>query len=75
MARAALRWKVDDLADATGLTWARVQQMERADEVPSAAEQKLKMVRQVLEEAGVVFIAEDDIAGPGVRVRKSRKDR
>ena len=75
MARAALRWKVDDLADATGLTWARVQQMERADEVPSASEQKLKMVRQVLEEAGVVFIAEDDIAGPGVRVRKSRKDR
>lgn len=75
MARAALRWKVDDLAEATGLSWARVQQMERADDVPSASEQNLKMVRQVLEEAGVVFIAEDDVAGPGVRVRKTGKDR
>lgn len=75
MARAALRWKVDDLAEATGLSWARVQQMERADDVPSASEQNLKMVRQVLEEAGVVFIAEDDIAGVGVRVRKTGKDR
>jgi len=75
MARAALRWKVDDLAEATGLTWARVQQMERADDVPSASEQNLKTVRQVLEDAGVVFIAEDDSAGPGVRVRKTGKDR
>ena len=70
-----MRWKVDDLAEATGLSWARVQQMERADDVPSASEQNLKMVRQVLEEAGVVFIAEDDSAGPGVRVRKTGKDR
>ena len=32
MARVALKWRVDDLSKATGVGWARIQNMEKSDE-------------------------------------------
>ena len=70
MARAALRWRVDHLAEATGLTYARIQQMERTDGVPNVAPDQLEAVHRAFSEAGVVLLDEDDENGLGVRLRK-----
>ena len=32
MARSALKWRVDDLSKASGVGWARIQNMERSNE-------------------------------------------
>jgi hypothetical protein len=69
MARAALRWRVNTLADNTGVGWARLQQMEKADGVPSAREEIIEKVRQVFEDAGVIFLDADDTSGVGVRLK------
>jgi transcriptional regulator with XRE-family HTH domain len=67
LARAALRWRVDDLADASGISWARIQQMEREDDVPSAPEKHLKKVRKIFEEHGIVFLDQDKNGLVGVQ--------
>lgn len=68
MARAALRWRIDHLADATGLTYARLQRMERDDGSPGASPEQLEAVRAALTAAGVVFLDADGALGVGVRI-------
>lgn len=68
MARAALRWRVTTLAENTGVNWARLQQMEKADDVPSARPDILEKVRRTFEEAGVEFL-DDQEQGIGVRLK------
>ena len=69
MARAALRWRVNTLADNSGVNWARVQQMEKAEGVPSARAEVLEQIRKVFEDAGIVFIDAGEKGGPGVRLK------
>lgn len=68
MARAALRWRIDHLADATGLTYARLQRMERDDGPPGGSPEQVEAVRAALTTAGVVFLDPDGELGVGVRV-------
>lgn len=68
MARAALRWSIDDLADRAKVGRATIARFEtgtaaRADTVAS--------LRRTLEEAGVVLLARDEASltgGLGVRL-------
>lgn len=68
MARAALRWSIDDLADRAKVGRATIARFEtgtaaRADTVAS--------LRRTLEEAGVVLLAKDEASltgGLGVRL-------
>ena len=69
-ARALLRWSAQKLADESGVSWTTIQRMESAEDVPSATAKNLKAIQDTLENAGVIFIDEDD-EGPGVRLRKS----
>ena len=47
--------------------------MELADGVPKSLSTNLQAIQKALENAGVIFIDEDE-EGPGVRLRKSRED-
>jgi hypothetical protein len=68
MARAALHWRVNTLAEKAGINWARMQQMEKSNSVPSAPEESLASVKQLLESEGVVFTNSDD-GWVGIKIR------
>ncbi len=70
-ARGLVGWSQSALAKASGLALSTIKRME-GDRGPlrSSAENVLK-VQQALEDAGVIFIDEND-EGPGVRLRKER---
>jgi len=68
-ARALVRWSANELAGKSGVSWTTIQRMESQDGVPSATARNLEKIRRTLEDAGVIFIEEDD-EGPGVRLRK-----
>ena len=70
-ARALLRWSAAELASRSNLSWRTIQRMEAAEIVPSGLSKNLDLVQRTLEEAGIIFIDEDD-EGPGVRLRKIR---
>ena len=68
-ARAMLRWSAKQLAEQAGLSWPTVQRMESTQGVPSGLSKNLELVQRALEDAGVIFIDEDEL-GPGVRLRE-----
>ena len=68
MARAALQMGVRELSALAQVSTNTVTRLERGDGLyPRTA----AAIRAVLEEAGVQFIDEDDVGGPGVRLRKN----
>jgi transcriptional regulator with XRE-family HTH domain len=70
-ARGLLGWNQTRLAEASGLALSTIKRMEgRSDPLKSSAENVWK-VQCALENAGVIFIDEND-EGPGVRLRKTR---
>ncbi len=71
-ARAMLRWSAKQLAEQAGLSWPTIQRMESAQGVPSGLSRNLELVQRALEDAGIIFIDEDN-EGPGVRLRKTAK--
>jgi transcriptional regulator with XRE-family HTH domain len=66
MARAALGWGVRDLAAKTGLAANTISRYENGAD---ALGETLLRIQRTFEEAGIIFIDEDD-EGPGVRLRK-----
>lgn len=70
MARAALKWTVRDLADATGLHRNTITNFEIGRYLGEP--DTVALLQEVLEKAGVEFIAENG-GGAGVRLRKSIK--
>jgi transcriptional regulator with XRE-family HTH domain len=69
MARAALGWGVRDLGKRAGVAANTVSRFENGMGTTVAT---LEQIQAALENAGIIFIAADDHAGPGVRL-KSRK--
>jgi DNA-binding XRE family transcriptional regulator len=72
MARAALNWTVRDLAAATGLHRNTITNIEVGRYAGDPA--TLKLIKEILIREGVVFIDENG-GGPGVRLRKSAKEK
>jgi transcriptional regulator with XRE-family HTH domain len=72
MARAALNWTVRDLAQATGLHRNTITNIEVGRYAGDP--ETLAKLRGVLEAAGVEFIDENG-GGPGVRLRKSARQK
>lgn len=66
-ARAMLRWRAQDLADASGVGVATIRRMEVLDGVPSGQIRSLAAIQSALEAAGVEFIGTADDR-PGVRL-------
>ena len=72
MARAALNWTVRDLAAATGLHRNTITNIEVGRYAGDPA--TLNLIKETLIREGVVFIDENG-GGPGVRLRKSGKEK
>ena len=68
IARAILKWRVDDLSKQVNLTWARIQQMERSDELISDTSKTDKII-SVFKSNGIEFIEENEYQHAGV-IRK-----
>jgi len=56
------------LAKATGIGWRTIQRLELNDETASLKSRRRLQI--ALEQAGVVFIPDDGVNGPGLRVRR-----
>lgn len=67
MARAALNWSTQDLAKAAEVGANTVNRFEAGHDARVSSVDKM---RKAMEEAGVIFVAENG-EGPGVRLRKS----
>jgi len=70
-ARALLDWQMKQLADASGVSAATIQRIERQTGVPSTHERTLLDLKRAFEEAGVEFIGAPDDK-PGVRLKLYR---
>lgn len=66
MARAALGWGVRDLAERAGIAANTVSRFENGS---GAMVDTLMRIQETLEDAGIIFIAADASAGPGVRLK------
>lgn len=69
MARAALSWSIDVLAEKTSISSRTIKRIEATIGIPNATAANLKLIKQTLEQAGVEFIGSAD-EGPGVRLWK-----
>lgn len=71
-ARALLGWSASDLARASGVSIPTVARLESGDGQLGGRQATRGAIREALERAGVVFIAEDN-GGAGVRLRSSKR--
>jgi transcriptional regulator with XRE-family HTH domain len=72
MARTALGWGVRDLARKAGVSPTTVTRFENGAD---ARVDTLGQIQEVLERAGIIFVAADEAGGPGVRLREARSQR
>jgi hypothetical protein len=72
MARAALNWSGQVLAEKAGLSYGAIQKAEAFDSLPNMLAKSLVAVKTALEKGGVCFIDADSGGGPGVRLRIKR---
>ena len=73
-ARALVRWRAQDLARECSVGVATIRRAELTDAETSMTAANDLAVRRALEAAGVEFIDENG-GGPGVRLRKSGKEK
>ena len=67
MARAALDWSVNKLAENCEVGVRTINRIEAQTGLPTATQANLKLIRITLEEAGIEFVGNAD-DGPGVRL-------
>ena len=67
MARAALDWSIDVLAEKTDVSSRTIKRIEAQVGIPVATEANLRLIREALQAAGIEFIG-DAGNGPGVRL-------
>jgi hypothetical protein len=69
-ARALVRWRAEDLAEASKVGVATIRRAESVDGPTSMTEANAEAVSRALEAAGVIFVQENG-EGAGVRLRKA----
>ena len=72
--RALIRWSAEDLARASSVGLTTIRRAELMDSETSMTAVNDLAIRRALEAAGVEFIDENG-GGPGVRLRKSGKEK
>jgi transcriptional regulator with XRE-family HTH domain len=73
-ARSLLGLSQWQLADLAGIGLATLKRIEASSEIRGAADTFWK-IQRTLEDAGVEFIPEDDLKGPGVRLKESTRSK
>ena len=71
-ARGLVEFSQTQLAEASGLALSTIRRMEVAGGTLKSSVENVLKVQQALEDAGVIFIDQNEDGGPGVRLRKSR---
>jgi transcriptional regulator with XRE-family HTH domain len=74
-ARALLGWRQEDLSNASGVGTATIQRIEKTDSQISGYVSTLLRIQAAFENAGVLFVDDDDTAGIGVRLAKKKRRR
>jgi transcriptional regulator with XRE-family HTH domain len=69
MARTALGWGVRELARKAGVSPTTVSRFENG---AHTRVDTVALIQDVLERAGIIFVAADETGGPGVRLREPR---
>jgi transcriptional regulator with XRE-family HTH domain len=72
-ARALLGWRQQDLAKASDVGVATIQRIEKSDLPMRGYVSTLTRIQTAFERAGIIFFAEDEIAGIGLRLAKKRR--
>ena len=67
MARAALGWSIEQLADRTEVSSRTIKRIEAQAGSPAATAANLKLIRTTLEAAGIEFVGDAE-EGRGVRL-------
>jgi transcriptional regulator with XRE-family HTH domain len=73
-ARALAGISQSDLADASGISVSTLAHLEASGSVPLQSQVDAAAVRRAVESFGVMFIAENDRMGAGVRLKFLRRD-
>ena len=73
-ARALLHWDQVALAERAGLAISTVKKLEARTGLATGNAETVWKLQRALEDAGIVFINEDDSGGPGVRLRRRLMD-
>jgi transcriptional regulator with XRE-family HTH domain len=74
-ARALLGWRQEDLSKTSGVGTATIQRIEKSDRPITGYVSTIVRIQSAFENAGVLFIDDDEAAGIGVRLTKKRKKR
>ena len=72
-ARALLGWRQDDLSKASGVGTATIRRIENGGSPVAGYVSTLMRIQAAFEKAGILFIADDEIAGTGVRLAKKKR--
>ena len=67
MARAALGWSFETMAEKCGVSSRTLRRIESEDGLKKATNANLRLIRETLQAAGIEFIG-DEGDGPGVRL-------
>jgi DNA-binding XRE family transcriptional regulator len=72
MARAALRWSVEDLAEESGVSASTIRRAELTDDLPSMRSVNLVAIQQAFERHGIVLLSPNQLlpGGQGLRLRQ-----
>ena len=74
MARAALGWRVDDLSKKSGIPWARIQKIERKNDISEGIEDKLLSIKKTFEECGIVFFEKSETYQDYIMIKNELKN-
>jgi transcriptional regulator with XRE-family HTH domain len=74
-ARALLGWNQNELAHAASIGIATLRRLEVSDTQLRGSAEVIWKIQVALEKAGVEFIPEDDLKGPGVRLKESTRSK
>jgi transcriptional regulator with XRE-family HTH domain len=74
-ARALLGWRQEDLSKAAAVGTATIRRIEKASKQISGYVSTLLRIQTAFENAGVLFIDDDETAGIGVRLVKNKRRR
>ena len=70
MARTYLRWTIDDLSKKTDIPWARLQNIEKSDDLDDSLNERLIVIKKVFEDNGIFFQDEDDQFKKSIKIKK-----
>ena len=74
-ARALLGWRQQDLSKVSSVGAATIRRIEKADSSRTGYVSTLLRIQTAFENAGVLFIDDDETAGIGVRLAKKKRRR